>query len=231
MDYAVATMNRGEVRRNILLSQVYAWMTAGLLVTGAIAAFTAQSAAIRDFVLGNSIVFWGLLIVELVLVVALSATAARLSAGTATALFLLYAALNGLTLSAIFLVYTGASLASTFFITAGTFAAMSLYGYTTKRDLTGIGHIALMALIGIILATVVNLFVQNAAIYWIVTYVGVIVFVGLTAADTQKIKRLLAQADETNVGGAAILGALRLYLDFLNLFLFLLRLSGRRSGE
>lgn len=208
------------------MSRVYGWMTVGLLVTSATAAATAYATPISDFVFGNAAVFIGLLLLELLLVVALSAAAPRLPPGPATALFLGYAALNGVTLSAILLLYTGASIASTFAIAAGTFAAMSLYGLATKRDLTRLGNLALMALIGIILASLVNLFFQSAAIYWLVTYLGVAIFVGLTAADTQKIRRAMA-APTAGGGTIAIVGALTLYLDFINLFLLLLRIFGR----
>ncbi len=211
-----------------LLGQVYIWMTAGLVLSGVVAALTVSSDPLSAFVFDNPVVFIGLLILELILVFALSAAAPRLAPGAAIALFLLYAALNGVTLSAILLIYTGASIASTFFITAGTFAAMSFYGATTHRDLTRIGSIALMALIGIILATLVNLLLQNAAVYWAVTYLGVLIFVALTAADTQKIERRMAEASDMGRGNPAIVGALTLYLDFINLFLLLLRLFGRR---
>jgi uncharacterized protein len=228
MDYdGFATRGYTGVRETNLLSQVYAWMTTGLLVTSIVAALTVYSATLSSLVLDNAAVFIGLLILELILVFTLSATAARLSPGIAATLFMLYATLNGVTLSAILLIYTGASIASTFFVTAATFAAMSIYGFTTKRDLTRIGSLALMALIGIILASLVNLFFESAAVYWIVTYLGVAIFVGLTAADTQKIKRVMADADEMGTGNVAIIGALTLYLDFINLFLFLLRIFGR----
>lgn len=231
MDYAFPSIGQSSTRQNTLLSQVYAWMTAGLLVTSVAAAVTVYSPPISDFIFGNIAVFIGLLILGLILVFTLSATAAHLSPSVATALFILYAALNGVTLSAILLIYTGASIASTFVVTAGTFAAMSLYGFTTKRDLTRIGSIALMALIGIILASLVNFFFQSAAIYWAVTYLGIAIFVGLTAADTQKIKRVMAEADAAGTDNMAIIGALTLYLDFVNLFLLLLRIFGRTRGR
>ena len=146
-------------------------------------------------------------------------------------IFLAYSALNGLTLASVFLLYTSGSIALTFFITAGTFAIMSIYGYTTKTDLSRIGNIALMALVGIILASIVNFFMKSEALYWIISYIGVAVFVALVAYDTQKIKDLSREIDTESAEGkkASILGALTLYLDFINLFLFLLRLFGRRD--
>jgi uncharacterized protein len=221
---------RAAVGQQSAMTRVYAWMTVGLAVTGAVAAFTARSPAMLDFIYGNVAVYWGLFLLQLIGVIALSALIYRLSSGAATALFLGYAALNGLTLSGIFVYYTGASIASTFFITAGVFAAMSFYGATTKRDLSSVGSFAFMALIGLILATVVNLFLQSAAINWIVTYLGVGVFVVLTASDTQRIRAMMARADARGATNVAILGALNLYLDFINLFLYLLRLFGQGQG-
>jgi uncharacterized protein len=218
-----------EARQNSLISRVYAWMTAGLAVTGATAAFTATTPALLNLVYGNALVLILLLVAQVALVIAISGAINRLTAATATALFLLYAALNGVTLASVLLTYTGASIALTFFITAGTFAAMSLYGSITKRDLTAVGNLAFMGLIGIILGSLVNLFLRNELLYWLLTYAGVGVFVGLIAYDTQKIKRILSQGLEGEAAGrAVILGALALYLDFVNLFLNLLRIFGRR---
>src|SRR6266545_526339 len=192
-------------------------MTAGLLVTGAVAAYTAQSQWLLQLIFGNPFGIWVLFIAQIAMVLGLSAGIGRLAPATATALFIAYAALNGLTI------------ASTFFITASTFGVMSLYGYTTKRDLTKMGSLLFMALIGLILASLVNFFLKSTALYWIITYAGVLIFVGLIAWDTQKIKRLSTQAtDETSGRRIAILGSLMLYLDFINLFLFLLRIFGRR---
>jgi uncharacterized protein len=218
-----------EARQNILISRVYAWMTAGLAVTGATAAFTATTPALLNLIFGNSLVLILLLVAQVALVIAISGAINRLTATTATALFLLYAALNGVTLASVLLTYTGASIALTFFITAGTFAAMSLYGSITKRDLTAVGNLAFMVLIGIILGSLVNFFLRNELIYWVLTYAGVGVFVALIAYDTQKIKRILSQGLEGEAAGrAVIMGALALYLDFVNLFLNLLRIFGRR---
>jgi len=215
-------------RQQAILRQVYLWMTVGLSITGAVAAFTSTSPALLSLIFANSFTFFGLIIAELALVFVMSAAVQKMSSGVASALFIVYALLNGLTLSIVFLVYLQASIASTFFITAGTFGAMSLYGYTTKRDLSGIGHIAFMGLIGIILASIVNLFFHSPALYWAVTYIGVLVFVALTAYDTQKIKRMTAMVDDAHMQRFVIIGALTLYLDFVNLFLFLLRIFGRR---
>ncbi len=210
--------------------RVYNWMAAGLALTGVIAYFTADSPALVQLIFGNKLVFYALLFGELGLVVALSAAINRLSAATATGLFLFYSALNGVTMAAIFLAYTRSSIASTFLVTAGTFGAMSLYGHLTKKDLTSWGSFLFMGLIGVVLASVVNIFLKSEMIYWVTTFCGIIVFVGLTAYDTQKIKRMAANgfADEEMSRKGAILGALTLYLDFINLFLMLLRLFGRR---
>jgi FtsH-binding integral membrane protein len=204
-------------------------MTAGLAVTGATAAVTVTTPALFNLVYGNGLVLILLIAAQLALVIAISAAITRLTAATATALFLLYAALNGVTLSSLLLTYTGASIALAFFVTAGTFGAMSLYGAITKRDLTAIGNLAFMALLGLILGSLVNFFLRSEALYWLLTYLGVAIFVGLIAADTQKLKRLLAQNPEGEAAGRiVVIGALTLYLDFINLFLNLLRIFGRR---
>lgn len=211
-------------------SKVYGWMTAGLLLTALVSMLTLSSEAMLNLIFGNKMVFYGLIIAELGLVVALSAAINKISATVATLMFLGYSALNGVTFAAIFLVYTQSSIASTFFVASGTFASMSIYGYFTKRDLTGWGSFLFMGLIGIIIASVVNIFLQSEMIYWITSYIGVFVFVGLTAYDTQKIKQI-GQAgftDGEHQQKSAILGALRLYLDFINLFLMLLRVMGTR---
>jgi len=212
------------------IRRVYNWMGIGLATTAVVALFTASNEAMLQFIFGTPMVFFGLIIAELGLVIALSAAINRLQASTAALMFFIYSAINGLTLSAIFLAYTQASIASTFFITAGTFGAMSIYGYSTKRDLTSWGSFLFMGLIGIIIASVVNIFLHSESIYWLVTIGGVIVFVGLTAYDTQKIKQMAYQgfADSETERKGAVIGALRLYLDFINLFLMLLRLFGGR---
>ena len=219
-----------QLRQSSIINQVYAWMTAGLMVTGAVAAYTANSVWLLNLIFGNPFGIWVLFIAQIAMVIGLSAGIGRLAPATATALFVGYAALNGLTLASIFLVYTRASIASTFFITAATFAIMSFYGYVTKRDLTRMGSLLFMALIGLIVASLVNFFLQSTALYWIITYAGVLIFIGLIAWDTQKIKNLSRQAtDDTSARRIAILGSLMLYLDFVNLFLFLLRIFGRRD--
>jgi uncharacterized protein len=212
-----------------ILPSVYSWMTAGLALTAIVALFTASSRPVLQLVFGNQLVFFGLIIAELGLVIAISGAIRRLSAFAATGLFLLYSALSGVTFAAIFVAYTSSSIASTFFVTAGTFGAMSLYGHLTRRDLSAWGSFFFMGLVGFLLASVVNIWLHSSMIYWITTYLGIFIFVGLTAYDTQKIKRLahagLAGEERQKV---AILGALTLYLDFVNLFLMLLRLFGRR---
>ncbi|MCG8372321.1 MAG: Bax inhibitor-1/YccA family protein [Balneolales bacterium] len=212
------------------IHKVYAWMCLALTVTGFIAFRTAGSEAMVNLVYSNGMVLWGLILVELGLVVWLSSAIQRMSSNMAIGLFLLYSALNGVTLSILLLVYTAASIASTFFITAGTFGAMSIYGYFTKRDLTSWGNLLFMALIGFLIASVVNLFLQSEGFYWILTYLGVLIFVGLTAYDTQKIKQMSLELDADSEEGrkGAIMGALALYLDFINLFILLLRIFGNR---
>ena len=184
-----------------------------------------------NLVFGNKLIFFGLIIAELGLVFAISARVGRMNPGTATSLFVLYAGLNGVTLSFIFLVYAKASIVSTFFICAGTFLACSIYGWTTKRDLTSLGGFLMMGLMGIIIASLVNLFIRSSAVSMVVSYIGVFVFVGLTAYDTQKLKNMAltqpADLDGAVIRKGAILGALSLYLDFINLFLLLLRIFGQ----
>ena len=220
-----------QLRQSSIMTQVYAWMTAGLLVTGAVAAYTANSPAMLNLIFGNPFTIWILFIAQIGMVIGLSAAIGRLAPGTAIALFIAYAALNGLTLSVIFLVYTRASIAQAFFATAGTFGAMSFYGYTTKRDLSTIGNLLVMALIGFFIGSIINIFWANSTLYWILTYLGIAVFIGLTAWDTQRIKQMTQQAhDDISARRVAILGALKLYLDFINLFLLLLRILGGRRN-
>lgn len=229
MSYAPYTTSPTDVmRQQTVMTRVYAWMTAGLLLTGAIAMFVA-STPLGLLLVRNPLIYLGLFIGELILVFVLSARISKMAASTATGMFLAYAGLNGLTLSVIFMAYTAGSIASTFFVTGATFGVMSLYGYTTKQDLTKIGNLLVMALIGFLIASVVNIFLQSSAVYWITTFAGILIFVGLTAWDTQKIKRLsMTTGDEGHIQRIAILGALMLYLDFINLFLLLLRLLGNR---
>ncbi|MGY6030327.1 Bax inhibitor-1/YccA family protein [Phytobacter sp. AG2a] len=213
------------------MAQVYGWMTCGLLLTAFVAGYAASNENIMALVFSSQITFFGLIIAQLALVFVLSGMIHRLSAGVATTLFMLYSALTGLTLSSILYIYTAESIAATFVVTAGMFGAMSLYGYTTKRDLSGFGNMLFMALIGIILASLVNFWLKSETLMWVVTYVGVIVFVGLTAYDTQKLKNIGSQIDvqdKSTLRKYSILGALTLYLDFINLFLMLLRIFGNR---
>jgi len=211
--------------------RVYNWMGLGLATTAVVSLYTASNSKLLTWIFGNPMIFFGLIIAELGLVIALSAGINRMQAATATIMFFLYSALNGVTLSAIFIAYTSASIANTFFVTAGTFGAMSLYGYTTQRDLTSWGSFLTMGLIGVILASLVNFFFKSEAVYWLVTYAGIIVFVGLAAYDAQKIKAMALQGfgDEESERKGAVIGALQLYLDFINLFLLLLRIFGRRK--
>ena len=214
-----------------LMRSVYYWMAGALAITGLTAMLVANNAAWMNFIFSNMGIVWGLLIGEIVLVLILSAAINRLSFSTATLLFILYSILNGVTLSCIFVVYTQGSIASTFFITAGMFGALAVYGSVTKKDLSGMGRFLFMTLIGLIIASIVNIFMHSTMLYWITTFVGVLVFAGLTAWDAQKIQQLALSADEVNESTQkmALLGSLTLYLDFINLFLYLLRIFGKRN--
>jgi FtsH-binding integral membrane protein len=214
-----------------LMRKVYLWMAMALVITGFTAYGVATSPAAISAIMTNSVLFWGLIIAEFGLVVWLSAAINRLSLSVATLMFVAYSVINGATLSVIFLAFTMSSITKVFFITAGTFGAMAAIGYTTKKDLSGMGKFLLMALIGLIIASVVNLFMRSTGLELIVSYIGVLVFAGLTAYDTQKIKQMLMAAEDTGETAQkiALLGALSLYLDFINLFLYLLRIFGRRD--
>lgn len=211
-----------------LMRKVYVWMTLALVITGFAAFVVADSPGWITAVLTNRLLFWGLIIGELGLVLWLTAAINRLSMPMATLMFTLYAVLNGVTMSTIFVAYTLTSIASVFFITAGTFAVMAVVGSVTKTDLTSLGKMLFMALIGLILATVVNIFLQSAMMSYIASYVGVAIFVGLTAYDAQRIKNMLLMADDMSEEAhkIALMGSLSLYLDFINLFLYLLRIFG-----
>jgi len=215
-----------EREEQTFIQRVYQWMAAGLALSGLVAFGAAQNPALLRALSGG--MFFVLMIVELGLVFWLSSQVLKLSPVAAITGFLVYSGLNGLTLSFIFLVYTQASIASTFFIAAGTFAAVSAYGWMTKTDLTSMGGLLFMGLIGVILGSVVNLFFRAPALYWIVTYLGLAVFIGLTAYDTQRLKLIHQNGAGAATEQLAVLGALRLYLDFINMFLLLLRLFGRR---
>lgn len=214
-----------------LMKKVYVWMALALVITGMTSWLVASSPAILATLLTNRILFFGMIIAEFGLVIWLTAGIRKMSLTTATLLFILYSVVNGVTMASIFIIYTMESIATTFFITAGTFGAMSLVGYKTSKDLSGMGRYLFMALIGLIIATIVNIFVGSSMMAMIISYVGVLVFVGLTAYDTQKIKEMFMFADEYNpdVQKYAVLGSLTLYLDFINLFLYLLRIFGRRD--
>ena len=214
-----------------LMRNVYLWMTAALAITGLTALVTARSEMMINFIFGNQLIWIGLLIAELVLVIWLSARIEKMSFSTATVMFILYSVVNGLTLSVIFIAYEIGSIATTFFIAAGMYAGMALIGFFTKKDLSAIGKFGLMALIGLIIAMVVNMFVQSSGLDLLISGIGVIVFAGLTAYDSQKIRNTLAFADDVNdiTMKLALMGALTLYLDFINLFLYLLRIFGNKK--
>lgn len=218
----------GEQQR--FMVKVYNWMAAGLAITGVMAYYVAHNETMLRLVFENQVVFFLLIIAQLGLVFYLAGWVKNMSASLATGVFMLYAGLNGVTFSFIFLAYTASSIASAFLVTAGTFGAMSLYGYTTKKDLTSWGSFLFMGLIGIVIASLVNLFLQSEAVYWVTTYAGVLIFVGLTAYDTQKIKtmNILGNEGTEEDHKEAIIGSLTLYLDFINLFLMLLRIMGDR---
>lgn len=227
------TRNLAErTAQSVLFRNVYTWMTLALVITGAVAMYMAKSMTLLSMIMQNSLLFWGILIAELGVVWYLSARIHRISFTSATLLFILYSILNGATLSMIFLIYTMSSIATTFFVTAGTFGVMALFGYVTKKDLTRLGSLCFMGIIGIIIASLVNIFLQNSMMEMIISYIGVLLFVGLTAYDSQKIKRLLMQ-DGVEINETtqkiALLGAMTLYLDFINLFLYLLRILGDRK--
>ena len=214
----------------ILMRKVYVWMALALVVSGLTAYYVAGSEQMLQAIFGNQITFWVLAIAEIGLVIGLTAAINKLSFPIAAIMFLLFSILNGVTLSAIFVVYTMSSIATTFFVTAGTFAAMAFIGYTTKKDLTKLGGILLMALIGLIIASVVNIFLKNSMMDIVISAIGVLIFVGLTAYDAQKIKEMMYEnGSEMNdfTQKLAVLGALSLYLDFINLFLYLLRFLGK----
>ena len=216
----------------ILFKNVYLWMTLALCVTGMTAAYVAGNLSLIEAVVMNRGLLFGLIIAEVALVWILAARIMKMSFATAGLMFAAYSILNGITLSVLFMAYTMESIATTFFITAGTFGVMAVVGYTTKTDLSSYGKMFLMALIGLIIASVVNIFMQSSVLYWIISYAGVLIFVALTAYDTQKIKQLLmTYGDEVNeqTQKIALLGSLTLYLDFINLFIYLLRIFGDRK--
>ena len=219
-----------ETVTNKMVRNVYLWMTAALAITGLVAYYVAGSQAILSALFSNGWTILVLFLAEIGLVIGLSAAINKISALTATFMFALYSIINGVTLSSIFLVYEIGSIATTFFVAAGTFGAMAIYGSVTNKDLTKVGNLCMMAVIGLIIATVVNLLIRSTMADMIISGVGVLVFVGLTAYDAQKIKNMLYGAEESEMTNKiAVLGALSLYLDFINLFLYLLRFFGRRK--
>jgi len=239
MDYEEISYNNAFSREQqlasslafpILMRKVYVWMSLALVITGFTAFFVASTPSLMSLIF-NSGLIWGLVIAELALVWGVSAAINKISLTTATLLFTLYSVINGATLSVIFYSYTLSSIATVFFITSGTFGAMALYGYFTKKDLTSWGRILFMALIGLIIASLVNIFLKSSGMDLVISYLGVLIFVGLTAYDSQKIKEMMLAAPDAGEGmqKIALLGALSLYLDFINLFIYLLRIFGRRD--
>lgn len=212
-----------------VMRKVYVRMFLALVVTAFTALYVASSPALLTTILGSRAIFFGLMIAELAVVFVISGRIHKLSTATAALLFYLYAILNGVVFSSIFVVYELGSIAYTFFITAGVFGAMSVYGLVTKNDMTRFGSYCVMALFGLIIATVVNIFVASSTLDWIISFVGVALFIGLTAWDTQKIKNAAYEVEPSQMGKLATIGALSLYLDFINLFLYLLRFFGRSN--
>lgn len=228
----VVTRTQADIDQGLRshMLRVYNYMAAALGLTGLVAYFVGTNAALMHTLMANPILFWGIALAPIALVFFLSFRIAHMSFMTAQTVFWIYAALMGLSLASIFVVYRLDSIARVFFITAGTFAAMSIYGYTTKRDLTNMGSFLMMGLIGIIIASIVNIFLKSSGLGFAISILGVLIFVGLTAYDTQKIKEIYFEGDDSTIAGKkAIMGALALYLDFINLFLMLLRLFGDRK--
>ncbi len=228
--YTQLTADQVKSLQTSFINKVYAWMCLALTVTGFVALRTASSEALMSMLFGSPIIIMVLFVALLGLVYWISSAIDRMSSNMAIGLFMLYSALNGLILSSLFYVYTTASIASTFFVTAGTFGAMSAFGYFTKKDLTSWGNLLFMALIGLLIALFVSFFWQNTLFDLIISYAGVLIFIGLTAYDTQRIKKMSLEMDVESEEGrkGAIMGALALYLDFINLFIFLLRIFGNR---
>lgn len=228
---AVQAENEMSLQRYVagVMRKVYGKMTLGLLATAATSFLMLSSPALLNILFSSTMSLWILFAVELGLVIYLSARIDKLSTGMATTLFYLYSIMNGVTLTPIFLAYTGVSIAMTFAITAGTFGAMTIFGYVTRQDLSKIGSFLFMALLGLIVCIVVNIFMHNSMLELLISGAGVLIFVGLTAWDTQSIKRMCAEADPSMLGKVATMGALSLYLDFINLFLYLLRFFGSRD--
>ena len=217
-----------DVRVTAFLSKVYGWMFLGLLVTAGTAVAVASSPALIETIFGNRILFWILILAQLGVVLYLSVRVDKMAPATAAGLFLLYSAMVGVTSSVIFLVYTGTSIVSAFVITSGMFGAMAVFGTVTKKSLAGVGQFMFMGLIGLVIASIVNIFLLNDMLSFVISVVGVIVFTGLTAWDAQRLKEMAVSLPDGRVGSYAVVGALSLYLDFINLFFFILRLFGGR---
>ena len=229
-DSSTIALEKKKSAQMAVFRQVYIWMSLALFITGMTALIVSGNNDLTYSLLSNPVLFWGLIIAEFVLVYVLAGRIDRMSMQTATIVFIAYSIINGVTMSLLFLMYTSESIAATFFITAGTFGVMSLYGYMTKRDLSSWRSIFFMALIGIIIASITNIFLKSETIYWIITYVGVLIFVGLTAYDTQRTKEAIMRSEVNETAyKIALIGALNLYLDFINLFIYILRIMNRRN--
>jgi FtsH-binding integral membrane protein len=219
-----------DERVTVFLRSVYGWMAAGLAVTALVATVVAGTPELVFTIASNRLIFWGLMLSQIGIVVWLSARAATMAPATASMLFLLYSALTGVTMSFLLLAFTGQSIATTFMVTAGTFGALATYGTVTKRSLAGWGQFLFMGLIGVVIASVVGMFWQNDAFQFVLSFIGVIVFTGLTAYDAQRLKAMALAMPNGQTGSYAVVGALTLYLDFINLFIMLLRLTGTRRS-
>ncbi|HEU5219182.1 MAG TPA: Bax inhibitor-1/YccA family protein [Gemmatimonadales bacterium] len=223
-----AEISRTEAQAGLFLRAVYGWMCAGLAITAATAWYVASNPSLVQAIAGNRVAFWALIIAQFGIVIFLSARVQRLTPTVASALFVIYSGLTGVFLSFVLLLYTRESVATTFVTTAGMFGALALYGTVTKRDLTGVGQFVMMGLVGVVIASIISIFWQNDTFQFVLSICGVIVFTGLTAWDAQRLRAMAFALPENRTGSFAILGALSLYLDFINLFLFLLRFLGRR---
>ena len=229
-NFSTIALERKKSAQIAVFRQVYVWMSLALFITGVTALIIANNNSLVYSLFSNSLLFWGIAIAEFVLVIILASRIHRMSLLTGTIMFIVYSILNGVTMSMLFLMYTSQSIATTFFITAGTFGAISAYGYLTKKDLSSWGSIFFMAIIGILIASIVNFFLGSETLYWIISYAGVLIFVGLTAYDTQNIKNAIMNSDVNEATyKIALMGALELYLDFINLFIYLLRILGDRK--
>ncbi len=229
-DTAFSRPYAADERVTVFLRSVYGWMAAGLAVTALVATVVAGSPELVFTIASNRLIFWGLMLSQIGIVVWLSARAATMAPAIASMLFLLYSALTGLTMSFVLLAFTGQSIATTFMVTAGTFGALATYGTVTKRSLAGWGQFLFMGLIGVVIASVVGMFWQNDAFQFVLSFIGVIVFTGLTAYDAQRLKAMALAMPNGQTGSYAVVGALTLYLDFINLFIMLLRLTGTRRS-